>query len=79
MNDNEADGRTYPVAMARQGPGIALQRLHSLSLWNAIRVKAGGIGPVMAVVALAAGILMGTASSQLSNTVTSAASAFIDV
>ena len=79
MNDNEADGRTYPVAMARQGPGIALQRLHSLSLWNAIRGKAGGIGPVMAVVALAAGILMGTASSQLSNTVTSAASAFIDV
>ena len=79
MNDNEADGRTYPVVMARNGPGIALQRLHSLSLWNAIKGKSGGIAPVMAVVALAAGILLGTASNQLSNMVTSAASAFIDV
>ena len=34
---------------------------------------------LMAVVALAAGILLGTASNQLSNMVTSAASAFIDV
>jgi len=79
MNDNEADGRTYPLIMARHGPGIALQRLHSLSLWNAIKGKAGGLGPVIAVVALAAGILLGTASSQLSNMVTSAASAFIDI
>ena len=78
MKHEKTDGRAYALEIARHIPGIVLYRSYSLRVWRAIKAKASSLGPVITVAALAAGILLGTASSGLSTFVTSAASAFVD-
>ena len=78
MISDETDGRAYASGMATRISGRNPSRTGSKDLWQTIVSKTGSFAPLISVLALAAGILLGTVSDTLSNAVNSSAEAFID-
>ena len=78
MNSDSTKDPTYSSIKKAHAVDAVLQRAHLLHLWERLKAKGSLLLPLISVVALATGILMGSLSGSLSKMVNSSASAFID-
>jgi len=78
MNHSKTQGHTSALDQAIQLPSKVLSMIKSLGLWHTIKAKASILQPIIAILALGGGVLVGAASDRLSEIVSSSASALID-
>lgn len=78
MNFGKTGERTYALDRARHLASTVLSIVHPLGLWHTIKAKTSIFLPLVSILALAAGILLGTISEKLSDVVNQTASTFVD-
>ncbi len=78
MNFGKTGEPTHTLDRAGHPAGIVLSILHPVSLWHTIKAKTGIFLPLVSILALAAGILLGTISQTLSDAVNRTVSTFVD-
>lgn len=78
MSSHKIEESAYAPKKAMHLPGTVLSRLHSPELWQTIKAKTSIFLPLISILALTAGILMGALSDSLSNAVEASVEAFIE-
>lgn len=78
MNFGKTGERSHTLDKAAHLAGTAPSMVHPLGLWQTVKVKASVLLPLVSILALAAGIFLGTISETLSNAVNRTVSILID-
>ena len=78
MKLDKAEEHPYSLHKARRLSDSVIAGAHAVGLWRTFKAKAAILLPLIFILALALGILLGAASDGLSSIVNSSAEAFID-
>ena len=78
MKFSNTDEGAYGIDKVKEMSSSLSFNVPGLWLWHIVKAKTGIFLPVISIVALAAGILFGAASSGLSQAVITVANAFVD-